>query len=163
MTMDAFIAWKDRRPSPEEPIAHILGWNADLTSSCDWRARVLERLDSYNIVAWDGDSPCETGFTAVIIDFLRKKPENVAIAFKSKLEVGNFWKEWRDAGGEALEGHILLVAVDVEEVKTSSSGPSQEAAALAVPEDLVEGFIVGRLGMKVTGCDLALALGGGNA
>jgi len=38
-------------------------------------------LQYFPFIAWDGDPPEETGFTALVVDFLRQNKENKAIAF----------------------------------------------------------------------------------
>ena len=157
-TLESFHGWLPENPGA---IAHIKGFGGGIPDN-RWKKEALQRLQSFNIftLVWDGDSPKESSFTALVTEFLRANPSGKAVAFKKNTGVEKFCTMWAKEADE-FPGRILVVAIDVEK-DAQTLGISEEVSRVQeLPMWAQEFFLLGRVAIKATGSKMVICVGGG--
>lgn len=153
-------------------VIHLKGFNQDVCDS--YHNDILQRLAGCSLLVWDGLWYNETGFTALIPQFLRQTPGKQVCAFKNMAGVNSFMSSWSAVAHE-FPGRVSVVALNLREVPDSFAGfvsapkfgadspplGALEASLLEnLPQDARDQMRLARIALKATGSKRVLALGG---
>lgn len=154
LTLVGFEGWRFSNPSA---IVHVKGFDGGVGEYHD--ADALAILGAYSILAWDGDPPEDSSFTALISAFLRHRPERKAIAFAQSDEVQDVQESWHRQSAE-FKGRIIIVVVDIDKEGASFGIRDERSRLEAFPKQAQDRYLLGRIGLKATRSKEVVALGG---
>jgi len=155
-----FQQW--RATVPKEKIVHIKGFGEGMGTMYDNEITTL--LKDFDVLVWDGDDFSATGFTQWVPKFLASRADTKVAAFRLTSEMEDFHTEW-DRVLAPYHGRCVVIPVNLEAPafvdaeRFNVKGELQRAKGL--PDWASEYFLLGRVGIKVTGSSHVLAMGGG--
>ena len=136
-------------------VAHIKGFDKGMGSY--YHEEAIEKLGSYQAIAFDGDNYEEDGFTALIPKFLALAADKVVIAFKLNEEIDEMKRSY--ASLDVLH-RMTIVGVDTDKAMNMMTSETKRLGDM--PQWCLEYYALGRVAIKATGSMFVLCLGGGS-
>lgn len=157
LTMDQFNKWRE---DVSNPIVLLTGFaDGGPHPNGQWRDAALDKLGSFQVLAWDGSLPKDTACGALVADFLRGKGRR-AVAFVKASAAAKVKAAWAKEVEGLSPGQLSVVPMDIGAEVLRLELATEAHMVVGFSKDEQDAYFLGRVALKTTAAAETVAIGG---